>query len=224
MIFFVSKKKFELETAKRTAEACDQIMSEMGAEIHDDLKQKLFVFGLYIDLIERSSNNPIEIESLAIKMRSDFEQMNRTVGSVSRRLLLGQTEGKTLADTLSMLCQDMEQPRTGNIHFEYEGSPILLKNTIERHLLRIVQELIHNAFKHSSAWHVWVRLKWKTDKLIIQVEDDGSGGAKIPEFIQRLKKKNNTLKMRTHAIGASIKYLQGTKGLLASLELNLSHS
>jgi signal transduction histidine kinase len=86
------------------------------------------------------------------------------------------------------------------------------------YLFRIVQELVHNAFKHSAAWHVWVRLTWEAQKLIIEVEDDGSGFSKIPEFIDRLKKKHNSLKMRTLAIGAKISYLQGEKGLMAHVE------
>ena len=219
MVLFTSSKKLDLEISKRAAEACDQIISEMGAELHDDLIQKLSIFRLYIDRIERSSADSKEIEALAIKMRTDFEQVIRTVKSISRRLLPVRMEGDTLVNTLEMLCQNMEQPGTGHIHFETQGVPKSMESTVEIYLLRIIQELIHNAFKHSSAWHIWVRLNWKSDKLIVEVEDDGSGFSKIPEFIQRLKKKNNTLKMRSQAIGASMEYLHGAKGLLARLQL-----
>jgi signal transduction histidine kinase len=115
----------------------------------------------------------------------------------------------------------MEQPGAAHIHFESDGTPQSIENQQEMYILRIVQELIHNAFKHSSAWHIWVRLKWDSSQLAIEVEDDGSGFSRIPEFISRLKKKNNTLKMRTLAIGASIDYLQGAKGLLARVRLRL---
>jgi len=219
MIFFLSKKKFESEVAKRSGEACDQIILEMGAEIHDDLIQKLSIFRLYIDRIERSSTDPIEIESLAIKMRTDFEQVVRTIKSISRRLLPVRMEGETLADTLALLCQNMEQPGTGHIHFKNSGMAVTIDAHIEMYILRIVQELIQNAFKHSAAWHIWVRLQWTAGTLIMEVEDDGSGFSKIPEFIGRLKRKNNTLKMRVLAIGASIDYLQGENGLLARIKI-----
>jgi two-component system NarL family sensor kinase len=224
MLLFTSRKKYESEIARRTSEACDQITSEMGAELHDDLIQKLSIFRLYIDRIERSSADPVEIESLVIKMRSDFEQVVKVVKSISRRLLPVRMEGDNLYNTLQLLCQNMEQPGTGHIHLENEGTPKPLPDATEMYVLRIVQELIQNAFKHSAAWHVWVRLRWTAHELVIEVEDDGSGFAKIPEFINRLKKKNNTLKMRTQAIGASIDYLQGTKGLLARLKLSTHHS
>lgn len=222
MIIFTSRQKLESEISKRSAEICDQIITEMGAELHDDLIQKLSIFRLYIDRIERASSDPVEIGSLAIKMRNDFEQVVSVVKNISRRLLPAPMQGDTLEDMIEILCQNMEQPGMARIHFEHSGSPKSLENTVEVYLLRIVQELIHNSFKHSSAWHVWVRLIWEANKLIIEVEDDGTGFSKIPEFIVRLKRKNNTLKMRTQAIGASINYLQGSKGLLARVTANMS--
>lgn len=80
------QKKLELEIATRAAEDCDQIISEMGAEIHDDLIQKLSVFRLYMDRIERAASDPVEIQSLVIKMRNDFEHVARTVKTISRLL------------------------------------------------------------------------------------------------------------------------------------------
>lgn len=222
MPFFVSRKNFELEVSKRTTEACDQVIAQMGAELHDDLIQKLSVFRLYMDRIERSSTNPAEIETLVIKMKSDFEQVTRAVKNLSRRLLPVRMEGDTLINMLEMLCHTMEHPGTGHIHFSTEGTLTPMNEQVEMHLLRIVQELIQNAFKHSAAWHIWVRLQWQADKLVIEVEDDGSGFSRIPEFISRLKKKNNTLKMRSQAIGASIDFTQGSKGLLAKLTLPIS--
>lgn len=219
MAIFISKKKIEDEIAKRTAEACEHIISEMGAELHDDLIQKLSVFRLYIDRMERSSGDQAEIDSLSIKMRTEFEQVIRVVRNVSRRLLPAKMEGDTLDKTLQILCQNMEHPGTGHIHFENTGTARPLDPQTERYLFRIVQELIHNAFKHSSAWHIWVRLRWDPDRLLLEVEDDGTGFSKIPEFVERLKKKNNTLKLRTSIIGATINYTQGEKGLLARLTL-----
>jgi signal transduction histidine kinase len=221
MAIFISKKKLEAEIARRAAETCDHIISEMGAELHDDLIQKLSVFRLYIDRMERASADEAEIESLFIKMRSEFDQVIHVVRNISRRLLPVKMEGETLEKTMAMLCQNMEHPGTGHIHFTNDGAAVPLESQTERYLYRIVQELIHNAFKHSSAWHIWVRLKWTTSTLIVEVEDDGTGFSKIPEFIERLKRKNNTLKLRSGIIGATLKYSQGEKGLLSTIVLKI---
>lgn len=219
MAIFLSKSRLESAISRRVAETCEQIISEMGAELHDDLIQKLSVLRLYIDRMERSSGDKGEIDSLSIKMRSEFDQLIHVVRNISRRLLPATMEGETLDKTLEILCQNMEHPGTGHIHFESSGSPQSLEPQVERYLFRIVQELIHNAFKHSSAWHIWVRLNWQPGQLQLEVEDDGTGFSKIPDYIQRLKRKNNTLKLRSDIIGAKINYSQGEKGLLARFTL-----
>jgi two-component system sensor histidine kinase DegS len=109
----------------------------------------------------------------------------------------------------------MARAGTEHIHCESSGVERTISPIAAAYLYRVIQELVHNAFKHSSAWHIWVRLNWQPGKLIIEVEDDGTGFYKSEEIVSRLKKKHNTLRMRTQAIGASIQYEQGTKGLLA---------
>lgn len=219
MTLFPSSKKREAEISRRVAEACEQIIMEIGAELHDDLVQKLSVFRLYLDRMERASGNQAEVDALSIKMRSEFDQIVQATRNIARHLLPAKTEGETLDKTLQMLCQNMEHPGAGHIHFENSGQPISLNSQVEHYLFRITQELIHNAFRHSSAWHIWVRLTWALNKLILEVEDDGTGFSKVPEFIRRLKEKNNTLKIRSNFIGATITYAQGNRGLLATLVL-----
>lgn len=215
--FFIPQEKFEAEVSKRASEACDQIIAEIGAEVHDDLIQKLSIFQLYLDRLERSVHNPNETEKLLISMRTDFEDVVQSVRRISRKLMPIQLDDTSLQTSLGLLCQNMERPGAGNIHFNSDGKQHNISTFNQTHLYRIVQELIHNAFKHSAAWHVWVRLKWGPDHLILEVEDDGTGFQRMSEFIDRLRKKNNTLKMRSQLIGASINYHQGAKGLLAKL-------
>lgn len=219
-IIFTSQKKLEAEISKRAAEICDQIIFEMGAELHDDLIQKLSIFRLYLDRLERSVHSPSETEALLINMRTDFENVIHSVRRISRKLLPEHTDQNSLIDTIELLCKSLERPGFGNIYFESTGTEQNISIFCRSYLYRIVQELIHNAFKHSSAWHVWVRLKWEQKNLFIEVEDDGSGFNKISEFIERLRKKNNTLKLRSTAIGATITYHHGEKGLLAKVEYN----
>lgn len=221
--FFISPQSFEKEISRRVAEACDQITSEMGAEIHDDLVQKLSVFSLYLDRIERSMNDPVEIERLVIGMRTDFENVIQSIRRISRQLMPVNTGGGTFAEAVQLLSQNMEHPGAGNIHLSTKGEEKTLAAADRLYILRIIQELIHNAFKHSAAWHIWVRVEWIHDGLLIEVEDDGSGFHKISEFIEKLKKKNNTLKMRSKTLGATLTYHQGPKGLLARLTHKVKH-
>lgn len=217
-LIFLSTKKFEKHLSERASEVCDNITSEIGAEIHDDLVQKLSALGFYLDRLERSINNPEGLEILLLSMRSDFENISGSIRRISRMLMPEYMDDEPFQRCIQMLCQNMEGPGSGNVHFSCSGSALSLSPTVQRYLYRITQELIHNAFKHSSAWHVWVRIRWEDQRLNLEVEDDGTGFTKISEFIDILRKKYNTLKMRSTAIGAEISYHRGDKGLLARLE------
>jgi signal transduction histidine kinase len=220
-ILLISRKKFETETSRKAMEACEQIISEMGAELHDDLIQKLSALRLHLDKIERSSFDPAETQGIVNRMQSDFQGVVDAVRRISRKLLPGRMEEDTFETCVEMLCQNMETPGSLRIHTSFQGNAQKLPSTAEAYLLRMVQELIHNALRHSSAWHVWVTVQWRPGSLTIHVEDDGSGFSKLNEFIERLRKKHNSLRMRAQTIGAGITYKQGKKGLLAVIKYPL---
>src|SRR5690606_34984585 len=133
MAIFLSQKSLEAEVARRVAETCEQIISEMGAELHDDLIQRLSVFRLYIDRMERSSPDQSEVAALSVKMRSEFDQVIHVVRNISRRLLPSQMEGEKLDKTLARLCQNMEHPGAGHVHFDNSGEPVPLSPQVEHY-------------------------------------------------------------------------------------------
>lgn len=213
-----TKQKYETEIARRTMEACEQISNEMGAEVHDDLIQKLTVFTLNIDRLERSIHHPQEAESMILKMRNDFQEMVSSVRRISQKLMPQSMESEKFTRSIELLCGNLELPSQGLIHFASTGNEMEIPWVTKKYLHRILQELIHNAFKNSAAWHVWVRLMWTDKQLLLEVEDDGTAFSNMQEQIARLESKYNTLKMRSQAINAVLSYSQGKKGLLARVK------
>lgn len=205
--------------SKEAIEATDAIITEMGAEIHDDLIQKLSIIRLHLDKLERSSYDPAETRILTQKMRADFQQVVDSVRRISRRLAPVKMEGDSLETQIEALCQNMDTPGTVRIHPTFHGESKNLDENTENHVLRMIQELIHNAFRHSAAWHVWIAVSWEKNGLHIIVEDDGSGFARLEEFIDRLRARHNSLRMRAQSLGAQIQYKQGKKGLLAEIKV-----
>jgi signal transduction histidine kinase len=65
--------KRQAQVSRVAMEACEQIISEMGADLHDDLIQKLSVLRLHLDKIERSSFDPEETRAAVIKMQADYQ-------------------------------------------------------------------------------------------------------------------------------------------------------
>jgi signal transduction histidine kinase len=205
----------DTDVAKQTMEACEQIMQQMGAELHDDLIQKLTVMRLSLDRLERTAADPVETLTMITRLKSDFDDITQSIRAISRQLIAIPIEGDSFHNCIDMLCQNMERPGGMHIKLAIEGTEGDMSMLTKGYIYRIIQELIHNAFKHSSGWHIWVRLHWKKDSLTVEVEDDGSGFARISESLSLLKKKYNTLSMRCKAIGATIVFERGQEGLLA---------
>jgi signal transduction histidine kinase len=218
---FKSTSAADAEVSRRALEATEQIIEEMGAEIHDDLIQRLSILRLYLDRLDRAKGDPVTTDSLITSMNADFLDVVESVRRISRRLLPTNPATDSLENRLRTLCQNMERP--GIIRYSQTGSepPIPSRDSI--HIYRIVQELIHNAFKHSSAWHVDIRIEWKGPSLIIEVEDDGVAFSKVDDYIQTLKVKNNTLRMRSSLLQAPIAYGRGKRGLLAHLSYRVNN-
>ncbi len=216
-MFFKSQASFQAEVSRQAIEATDQIITEMGAELHDDLIQRLSIFRLYLDRLDRAKADPRETDALITSMTADFREVVESVRKISRRLMPVNMDNDSLELRIRTLCQNLERPGGGTIHFSQTGTEQAVAAKDALHLMRIVQELISNALKHSSAWHVDVRLTWTNNQLIIQVEDDGTAFYKVGKFVSILNSKNNSLRMRSEFLKASIHYSQGKRGLLASI-------
>lgn len=218
----VIKTNWDKLVAKEAMEAVEQITNEMGAEIHDDLMQRLTVFRFYFDRIEKEISNPSGLLSLLTEMKTEFEKVSQSVRRTSRQLMPIHIDQKTFTQRIQLLCLSMASPQTGHVHFENVGKELSVPSLTEIHLSRIVQELIHNAFKHSVAWHVWVRMVWDKKSLSIIVEDDGTAFAEVDEAIDSLSQKHNTLKLRTLAVNGKISYEKGIMGLLTEVTCPLA--
>jgi signal transduction histidine kinase len=222
MIRWVFRKKIASIASKCAMESCETIITEMGAEIHDDLIQRLSILKLRIDRLQLEHGDASESLTNAIQqLQFDYKSITDSVRRISKQLHPTRIDGETFDKPVLALCQNIEGTSLSRINFTVIGDPKRLSSQPEIYLLRMIQELIHNSLKHSTAWHLWIRLIWHPNQLIIEVEDDGTGFAKTKDFISLLRNKNNTLRMRAVAIGAEIKYKKGQNGLLATITYNI---
>jgi signal transduction histidine kinase len=217
-------KNLEAEISRSATEACDHLMSEMGAEIHDDLVQKLSTMKFYLERLESFASLDPSLEGILISMRTEYDHICRSVKRISRRLMPVNLEEEALSISIETLCKNMENPRSSTIRFSQVGFERPVAKMHHVNVFRIVQELLHNALKHSFAWHIWVTFTWKSSVLVIDVEDDGTGVNNLTDVILRFRQKRNTLKMRGDMMGASINYKRGSRGLLAQIEVPIPSS
>jgi two-component system NarL family sensor kinase len=220
-MFFSSNLDFNERVSIKAAEFCEQAISEMGAELHDEVVQKLLTMSFYIERIEQAAGDPNEINNIVSHMHTDFGNITQAVRAISQRLNPVHTKRDSFSNSIRYLCDSMQRPGNGHITCKIIGDEHPLSQLTFTYLYRIIQELIHNSFKHSAAWNVDVLLTWTTTVFVIEVEDDGTGLARMNDITSTLQNKHNTLQMRSKAINATIRYEKGKKGLLAKIEFPL---
>jgi len=200
------------EMVNELIERYENEILKMGADIHDDLIQKLTVYRLHVDKLEHAETI-LEVQVIADRMKTDFKTVVDSIRRITQRLL-PEMEIGSFTGMMRELCRREEKPGVAFIRFKSEGTELPVDTMHQPHLLRIVQELINNATKHTLAWHIEVRLYWKPDEIVIEVEDDGK---RFENLAEKMKKPGTfaTLRMRTARIGASIKFLAGFNGAKA---------
>jgi signal transduction histidine kinase len=193
-------------------------IQRIGADIHDDLIQRISEMLL---LIERSTmvEDVANAQAYALQMKKHSQQVIKSLRRLSRTYLPGSIDSTSLVVAIIDLCDSMEMqgPHIARINFDSHGANFQFQGNHQAHIVRIVQELIHNAIKNGSAWHVWVNLYWEDNTLLIKVEDDGINSEALLKQAQ-LSGALRTLKMRNKYLGSSVVFeLRSGKGLMVTL-------
>jgi signal transduction histidine kinase len=147
----------------------------IGADLHDGLGQQLTALEfLCTTLKEDAAAHPALAQRLDLMGQMLREAISQTrflarglvpVGSDSDALQIGLTELVDRVNTLGRLRCVFECPQ-----------PVTVRDPfIAGHVYRIVQEAVNNAVKHSKARRVVVRLAPAAGRLVLEINDDGSG-------------------------------------------------
>ena len=154
------------------------ILSErnrLALELHDVVSQKLFSLILSAEaaatLIDRDTDAAhAQVQRLQELAREALEEL--------RSLILGlrppELEHDGLAGALRKEVGMLERLHGVEIELRLDGSAEAGPER-DGDVLRIAQEAIHNALRHSGAGHIAVVLERTAGGIVVQVSDDGSG-------------------------------------------------
>jgi signal transduction histidine kinase len=130
-------------------------------------------------------------------------------------------EARSLGDALTAMVATMTSglPVSGIV--EVRGTPRpLTDHTREHHLLRIAQEALTNALRHSGARTITVILEYTRGTILLTVRDDGRGSGEFPagpspEASYGLR----GMRERADAIGAKLTVSTPPSGFEVAVEL-----
>lgn len=155
------------------------ILSErnrMAREIHDTLAQGLAATSVQLRLAKKFLNGGSEtaaahLDTAQELVRESLEQSRDSIWNMRAHVL----EKNDLAHALEEILKQMADGTDIETRFEVIGRSRRLAPVMENNILRIGQEAIFNATKHSGAKNVEVTLEFLEEKFRLEVMDDGCG-------------------------------------------------
>lgn len=171
-----AKRRRKQETQRREFEAVLAERGRFAREIHDSLAQGLTSISLQLECVrDEVTADPDKarhhLENARSLVRDSMREARRTVWNL-RPLALGEAD---LATALQRFAADLTRDGRVSAHQEIEGSPRPLSVDHENALLRIGQEALTNATRHSGASKIVIRLRFGNDWVTLSVRDNGRG-------------------------------------------------
>ncbi|MAE67808.1 MAG: hypothetical protein CMJ18_26430 [Phycisphaeraceae bacterium] len=150
----------------------------MGQELHDSIGQVL----TGLSLMSQGLRKTLEARALPeAEIASRIHDAAKAAARSVRQLVRGMWPVDVCGDGIVTALREMAD-LAGTQHevdcdFESRGEIALADNAIALQILRIAQEAVANAIKHSGADHIHVSLEAADGAVILEVSDDGRGFA-----------------------------------------------
>uniref|UniRef100_UPI003564626D sensor histidine kinase n=1 Tax=Marinobacter sediminum TaxID=256323 RepID=UPI003564626D len=171
------KRRLEWEVMK----VAEDERSRISRELHDSLGQELAAMSIDTRMLADDLSETDEIASSKFKVFSEkLQQCVAQLRVIIFDLAPIEVFEGGIADALEALVENLptKNGMKGSFHLSHPERIGHLPHETEVQLLRIAQEAVHNARKHSQAKQVVVSLSGKDDCIELQIIDDGIG---VPE-------------------------------------------
>lgn len=171
-----NRRRREQETQRREFEAVLAERGRFAREIHDSLAQGLTSISLQLECVrDQLASNPRaaadHVEKARGFVRDSLREARRTVWNL-RPLALGEAD---LASSLQTHASNLSEGGNITCSQQIEGTPRSLPPEHESALLRIGQEALTNAARHSGATEIHHRLRYGNGWVTLSVMDNGKG-------------------------------------------------
>ena len=148
----------------------------IAREFHDTLEQELVAITMQLDALKAQSSgaSPTERRHLELARsmsRRSLSEARRSVWAMRSHLL----ENCTLETALKEIADSLFHETAIEIFVTQTGMPRKLPALTEHNLLRIGQEGLTNALKHSCAKKINVSIAYEPELVRLSISDDGMG-------------------------------------------------
>ena len=179
VVVLLSRRVRKQEVMLRANLERELIMEErtrIGRELHDTLVQGFAGVSFQLQaLLPQLSSAPAGFrQQIELALNMAHHSMAEARRSVWE-LRSGGLEHISLLDAIKRSTQLLVAGNSIGLEFSTHGQPHSLSPEVENELLRLAQESVANAVKHSSARQIWIELDYEPEFLRLMMRDNGSG-------------------------------------------------
>lgn len=149
----------------------EEIFRSVSRELHDDFGQILTAIGMMLRRAEKKDSG--FAEDIA-EVRTVAQEALEKTRSFSQALHPTILDDYGLDKAIERYLPSVEKQSGLQVHFERDGSGEL-KDGDAIHIYRILQEALNNVVKHSQSKEAYVRLRYLSSTLQLEIEDHGVG-------------------------------------------------
>ena len=160
------------QLAKSVWQVQEQEQRKIARELHDGIGQNL---NAIINLIDQAKLGHSDIAEVLLKMRGIAKQTLDETRALSRLLRPQVLDDLGLEAALQWLARTIGETHGFAVTLEIERPLSTVNADIATLVFRITQEALNNAAKHASAASVQVNLRCDSDRLYLDIRDDGRG-------------------------------------------------
>lgn len=146
----------------------------LAREIHDGIAQEIASLGYLVDDLARDQCNQRHQDGLN-DLRNELTRVVTELRLSIFDLRSGVSSNDGLGSVLGDYVRAVGKSSSMTVHLSLEESPRRLRLDVETELLRIAQEAVTNARKHSHAANLWVTCRVEPPFAEVRIEDDGRG-------------------------------------------------
>lgn len=170
--------------ARHAIAAREEERRRLAQELHDGPVQSLMLLARMLDVLDVEDEGEVRDAAVDDGLLDDArETIDETAAELRR---ISRALRPPILDDLgleaALRSETMALARRSGIEarFDVTGTVRPLPADTELLLLRVAQESLHNAERHSSAGTVWTSLSYESTKTRLVVADDGTGIGTIP--------------------------------------------
>jgi signal transduction histidine kinase len=193
------------ELAQKLIHTQESTLRHISRELHDEFGQVLTAIGTLLGRAARQlpENSPLHNELNEVRQITQSTLNN--IRSLSQALHPVLLEEAGLESTLDWYIPTAERQLGVLLHYEKSGAAFAVETGAGVQVYRIVQEALNNVSRHAGVQEAWVRLMYRPDALVLEIEDHGRGIA-----AQKNERGIGLVAMRERAelISGRIEYLQ----------------